>query len=684
MDGRGIAARARMRRLLGGALRVRWRQATALLLLGTIASAAATAAAAAVDSAARSARLAAVDAHPPGALGYTVDGSLPVNDVARVDELADRLTRATVDLWLTTVVGLYRAASVTVPRSPEPVGRNVVARDDVCAHVAIVGACATSAGDVVVPAGLGVGVGDTVTVATGSAPVRLRVAGVYRVLAAREPYWSVHRVETEPPLFVSRATALALGPETVAVTVDLLPTDSETLAVDADRLRASVAAVRAAAPPGFSVDDRISPFADEVERSDDRIRIGAMVGVAPMVLIALLALVLVIRHAAVQRRPELALVAMRGVPRWQRMWVAGAPTVTVLSLAAALGYLLATVPRFTWDPRSVAVFATTAALVIGSAALVEWRALAIPVNQALRSIPPRDRWSARSGLLDVVVLALAAAASFQAVEAPGSAGLALLAPALIPLACGLIAVRAVRPAAGRGRAFSAGPRPAGYGPGRVPARPATRRARTAGPGGDRDRARGAGCDELRRRRPCLPGSRPGRVGSRSSAPLGRTTDSELMAAVRRADPDGRWAMAVSRSGDPDSPVLAVQSDRLAAVSNWPLLPTATPDWVSARLRPESNPPVLVDGAGLVLDAEVIGAEADRAGITVHLLGDDGRWTQVAFDLVGRGRAANLCRAGLGLRIRMPDRLAGTAGQCGRCAPVRPESVRAGQPDRFRR
>jgi hypothetical protein len=120
--------------------------------------------------------------------------------------------------------------------------------------------------------------------------------------------------------------------------------------------------------------------------------------------------------------------------------------------------------------------------------------------------------------------------------------------------------------------------------------------------------------------------------------IGQTTDSELLSVVRRADPDGRWAMAVSRGGDPDAPVLAIQSDRLAAVANWPSAATATPDQVSARLRPATNRAMDVGGAGLTLDAEVIGAGTGPATLTVHIVTRDGAWTTAAFELVrGTGR-----------------------------------------------
>jgi hypothetical protein len=73
----------------------------------------------------------------------------------------------------------------------------------------------------------------------------------------------------------------------------------------------------------------------------------------------------------------------------------------------------------------------------------------------------------------------------------------------------------------------------------------------------------------------------------------------LVTAVRRADPSGRWAMAAAVYRSPQGDLLAVDASRLAAVATWPAGLTARSVRDVARyLSPPTRPPVTFRGDSL--------------------------------------------------------------------------------------
>ena len=89
------------------------------------------------------------------------------------------------------------------------------------------------------------------------------------------------------------------------------------------------------------------------------------------------------------------------------------------------------------------------------------------------------------------------------------------------------------------------------------------------------------------------------------APVAAAT---LLAATRKADPDGRFAMAVVTIDPPEGmtadPVVAVDSGRLAAATAWPDGATIGPAEAARRLRPATAEPVVVTGKSLRIDVTV--------------------------------------------------------------------------------
>jgi hypothetical protein len=89
--------------------------------------------------------------------------------------------------------------------------------------------------------------------------------------------------------------------------------------------------------------------------------------------------------------------------------------------------------------------------------------------------------------------------------------------------------------------------------------------------------------------------------------------SQLIAATRAVDPQGRFAMAVIRVAghSDDPPVLAVDTTRLATTAIWPD-GAASPTTVATALRPPAAAPVLLPGQDLTVDATATGVKTDSA------------------------------------------------------------------------
>jgi hypothetical protein len=139
-----------------------------------------------------------------------------------------------------------------------------------------------------------------------------------------------------------------------------------------------------------------------------------------------------------------------------------------------------------------------------------------------------------------------------------------------------------------------------------------------------------------------------------------TSARQLLDAVRTADPDGQYAMAVMpmRARQDNLPILAVDTTRLAQATRWPHDPGApSTDATAAAIRPTVADPVVVRGTGIELTAnlaaERLFGEDERYGllaITVSLARlNGGPPVIVGFTVFKRGtgtfRAPVGCEAG---------------------------------------
>jgi hypothetical protein len=269
----------------------------------------------------------------------------------------------------------------------------------------------------------------------------------------------------------------------------------------------------------------------------------------------------------------------------------------------------------TWVAWALAGFVLAAAIV--SAAVAERRAHNVALAEAMRDVPPRQRW--RGALaVEGAVVALALVSISQAGDQT-SAGLAILTPLCLATVFGLLLARLIGPAAGI-------------------AGPALLKRGTLGrglsilylarrPGADRLATLIVIAVALLTHAAISWDAVRVRVADQAATELGADrvltvqarSRAVLLNAVRAVDPQGQWAMAVARQG---SSLLAVDSARLAGVARWPA--GANPQAVAKLLRPKAMDPIVVTGQRLAVHTTVTKPMARSIPVTAMLQGPDGQ------------------------------------------------------------
>jgi putative ABC transport system permease protein len=645
-----------MRRLVFSALRARPGQSVVLFLLATLALAAGTAAPMYAAAAGRAVRLHELDAATAADRVISVRGSVQAaDDLDRIEPVRRQLRDATSGSGLTDLLSIDLRGQLL----PEAVAVTLTTRDDMCAHLVVTGRCAQAAGEAVVaPArAKALNVGDQISVTASGLeqPLLLRVVGTYQARDAAEAYWAGQigiagtPDDADAPIFVTKQTLLGAKPRSVDVRFDLVALDAAALSADPAPLRAAGAAIRNGAPSGFTVTTRLSNLVSTVDDSQDALTNGVVVGAGQLILICGFVLLLAVGHAAVERRPQAALAALRGAPTRHRFLLAVGPNA-VLTLAAgpvgfAIGWLaVAVAGRFGFDdrvpveitPATYAVAGGTLLLVLAVSVIAEWRAHSGGLLEALRQTPPRRRgW--RGGVVDLLVVTLGIAAAYQlgsgATESviAGSVGVAALAPMLVALACGLVAGRLVLPVAvavgaaqlRRGRlatglaALQLARRPAAH---RLLALVTIAVALLGQAVSGLDTASQAAQARARLE-----------LGADRVLTVDAASPAAVLAVVHSVDPAGRWAMAAVRQQVGAQTAVAVEADRLASVAHWPRdtgLPPVSE--AAAALRPPTNPTITVTGRELLLDTS-----GPQVPTTVRLVRADGTSFDAGFT-AGRG------------------------------------------------
>ncbi|MFG1839712.1 FtsX-like permease family protein [Micromonospora sp. NPDC049175] len=647
--------------VIWGAIAARRAQALAVLLLAVLASAAAAAAPSYVAAAGQAlARYEMSTAEPNELRIRLAEGAeypgMPGDPTRTVfTSTVRQLTPAGFDVVLGAQTG-----GVAAGRAGEVTSR-LIFREGVCERVAVVGACprATSRDqppEVMVSthtaARLGVAVGDRFTFAA----VPVRVTGIYRPQDVTDPFWlggELIRPATggspgtsipgsaEDAIFIAEAAPL---PDDDVIlhrsTADLYVTEKLLDSGSMPELRAAVMKLqRDGNRENFGAGTTTTSLFDRIERQRGQLADGVTLGAGLLVLLCWLVLFVAVGSAAEQRRPEQGLLLLRGVQR-RRLWALAigehaVPALVAIPLGCLGGVAAATLlaahtlparADVTLDANVVAFAAIGAAGALAAVLLAQARMLSAPVVDLLRRVPARVRgWRATIG--DVVAVSIAAAAVVQLRSGGSPSGLALVAPVAGALAAAVLLARvAMLAGAAVGAALLARGRTAvGLALVQVARQPRFRPLIALLTVAVAMLAFTASMNELAS---AAYGDRAVvEVGAPRVVEVDAPSRSHLLAAVRKADPEGRFAMAAvvtKRLPDGGTPVLAVDSARLTAVAvPHPSYGASFAD-IARAIRPAPpGEPVLLRGRLLSVglsttsfDTEVFGGNAPRLAVTV--------------------------------------------------------------------
>ncbi|BBH63831.1 hypothetical protein ACTI_05160 [Actinoplanes sp. OR16] len=578
-----------------------------------------------------------------------------VNDAAAAAQTGETVDIGSAGAALDAMTGFSYVYSEEMPAvGIEPTtlyASRVVFRQGVCEHLVIVaGRCTAGEGDVLLGEAsarrLELKPGDEIQLRAakvkgdtkpatwvGDAEAKTyTVVGTYRVPDPSEIYWGTHGyfisgpfIGPGEPVFTTKTTLAAVQRTTSMEAIDGIA-DPGTLGIDRlDAVRADLAALESVteAVPGLNLDTGIPRLFERIESGRAEARLLVPVLAVPLVLLACFSIYLTVGHGAEGRRDEIAVVALRGARWWTRWWLAtGESLAAVLAGAVAgcvAGQLLVNAVAASVFPGAGATptlaslrYAPAATLIALAAALLAQRGPLLSPVSALLQRTVRDRRTIP--VIEAVVLVLALVAGVQLYLSDGSLdGLGMFAPALIMLALALLAARAVLPLVSRyaGRALHRGRLGAGLAGLQLSRRPgagrlfallaaaaavagyATCAVDTAAQGREMEARLGTGAD---------------RVLTVEPVPRRRLLD-----AVRAADPDGRFAMAVTElpsGGSSGVPGLAVDAERLAAVTSW-TAQGPSPEAVAGSLLAEAPERPSFRGSEIVADVTLTEIAPDR-------------------------------------------------------------------------
>jgi hypothetical protein len=565
----------------------------------------------------------------------TAERTIRASAVLDLGDRRDRGFESTVPAQLDRagITAVFAAETdVNLSRRGVVINPRLVFREDSCAHLVILaGRCPVAGGEVMVGAAtarrLGLAAGDPVSLRQAipippppaqfeglgpnpaEPPMTAAVVGVFRVRDPGEQYWADQGYfwsdpprDVAEPIFTDRGTLEALGHSRERQSVDGL---LDRAALRADRLAALRAAVAAAKrnseAAGANTATSIPAMLDRIDRDRAMLRQVVPLAAVPLLFLGWFLLYFAVAYTAGERRAEIGLVRLRGTG-WLRRWVLalGGSAVAVLAGTAGTAVVTAALGPTPWRYLLAALAGGLLAVVLAGRP-----AFAGPAADLLRQVPPRSaRW--RAATAEGVVLALAAAAVVQMRGSAGRlTGVMLFAPGLVMLAVALLAARLVVPVAGAlgARAVRRGRLATGLGALELARRPAAARLTTVLVVALAELLFAATAADVAAQ------ARTARVSIALGAPrvlhVAPVPAGRLLDAVHRADPQGRYAMAVSsipRSSPVDPPVLAVDSARLAQVATWqPDFAGVSVAQIADRLHPAAPPPVTLRGLEVGLD-----------------------------------------------------------------------------------
>lgn len=583
----------------------------------------------------------------------------------RVERFAETVTEALPLPGLTRIGGLQIPGTASGPLGST--GSGLFYRDGVCDHLIIDGACPARPGEALVgrstAAALGIEVGDEFSYSLpGARPTTLTVSGLYRATDPYADYWAGRRLvglgNPDDPSNVDRGatagvfttveTMIAGEPREAAATVEVIAGPGVFAVTPPLEVRDAVdRAQEDLLDDGYESQAPMRAFAIGVYNSQIDIVRAVPVSLLELLAVCWVALYLAVRHGAQERRRDIGLLKLRGSGRGRMLLLALGQSAVPMVIGGAVGLTAmlplrpapGTIDAATGRQADVLSLAAVAVAVLGAlaaAAIAERRALTAPVALLMRAIPPR-RTGWRYGTVDAVVVVLALAGvyearSFAAADETAT-WLALLTPALLAVALGVLIARLLVPIAARaGRtALRAGRLGAAVTATELARRPAVPRltalltvavALLATASAAADTIARAGADRA-----------ANEVGADRVLVVRAESRTRLLTVVREVDPEGRSAMAVVLS--PTAAVLAVDASRLAAVARWRgEYGAAEARAVADRLRVAAREPVTVTGGTLTLDA---GGGRDRPLVGVTLVDATGSRVEAAFGPIGGPR-----------------------------------------------
>ena len=391
-------------------------------------------------------------------------------------------------------VGQMSDSITIVPRDGlKPSPGDLVARDDVCAHLRITtGACPKAVGEILVSAkdlaAWNWPLGKTFTTSVPSISqtqrptAELKVVGAYEVVPD-ETYWLRTQLDGKS------GTLIDVGMEQVPAIDDFVTSES-TFTRDWSVAQASLTfplqrdlftlgnlqqisdvlaakdGARAAGQgiDGALVETQLPTIIDGIRVGQHQLRVIVPLLMAQLGLLAAAILLLVAQAAVEQRRPEVALARLRGRSREGAGRIVMGELAATVAIGLPIGFLLAllltTLVRWFLLPDGVpfevpwySVVALAAAAVVCAVAI--WLAARpvqrLSVSALLRRV---SRERARAfWIVDILAVALAAFGLIGLATGSLEGPLALITPTLVALAAGLVASRLAIPvAAASGRA----------------------------------------------------------------------------------------------------------------------------------------------------------------------------------------------------------------------------------------
>ncbi len=341
----------------------------------------------------------------------------------------------------------------------------------------LTGACPSSLGQAMISARLATDakltLGTRIRLGVTSDPVldTVTVVGTYDAATAKASVWGLDR---PAQLEFGRSPNAPDRLDEIVVDQDTMERSNGDIAavsfraIEADRVHVTdLPAVRSAvesATDSTKVDtggiralsiSSLPQYLDELQPQLDAVRSASFAVTAQLVLLAWFVLFLIIAATGDERSGEIALAKLRGMTPRSTLAFGLAEPLILLTAALPLGLVLAyaadvfLTSKYLGPGTSVALTTTVlVALVLcflggaAAAALAARGILTAPVLEQLRRTGGRRARLVRSSAIDAAAIALAAAGIYELTRG-GSDALALVAPGLIALAAGLLAVRAL-------------------------------------------------------------------------------------------------------------------------------------------------------------------------------------------------------------------------------------------------